>query len=371
MAQTIIGPSTAPNELAVKIWSAQTFQFALGQSFFVRRFAGKKFAKQGRGELVGTSPLLPIQVLTDLQKNQGDNIQYDVFANLKGDATYGDDQIKGKEDKLSHFSDNIRINQIRKSVDTGGRATKKRTRHDLRAIGRTRLSNWAAQYFDETITYYLAGTRGITTNQCVLPLSWNGIPDTQPFEPADEEHRVTIDSSGDLSHNQADATTFALNWLDKIKTHLSLMDVPPNPIFVGDTPFYVLVLHPKAVEQMKADTSQTGWLNLQKAAGPRGEDNPIFTDKLGQYSNFVLHSFSKVPTVTDGTHVYALNLILGAQAATVAFGNAGGSFTFDWNEEMDDRGNRLVITGGQIYGTKKVRFNGQDFGCIVMPTLIS
>jgi len=376
MAQTIVPAGNAPNQLAVKIWSAKLMQFALGESFFVSRFADTNFVRTGKKSLIGTSPDMPIQLLRDLEKSEGDTIQYDVFADLKGDGVYGDAQLKGKEDKLTPYMDSVRITQVRKGVDAGGRLSRKRTKHDLRMVARTKLGRWFARFFDEVITCYLAGHRGESTAQWVLPTDWNGLKDgdtvIQPLEPADEEHTFYLDSTGGVGHDlsAAEATTLALKWFDKLDTYISVMDTPPNPVYDNGEPHYIVILHPIAAEQLRTETSTNSWLEIQKYAGPRGQQNPIFRDSLGKYGRFILHKFSKIPVVTVGDKKYAMNLVLGAQAAVIAFGDAGGKFSLTWHEEIDDRGNRLVVTASTIFGCKKVRFNGKDFGVIVMPTLI-
>jgi N4-gp56 family major capsid protein len=181
---------------------------------------------------------------------------------------------------------------------------------------------------------------------------------------------VTVDSSGDISHTKTDATGFTLSWLDKLERYITTMDVPPNPIMIGGEPKYVLVLSPYAVEQMKADTTAKSWIEIQKHAGVRGEGNYIYKGALGSYGMFVLHSYSKIPTTTVSSSVYCHNLLFGAQAAVVGFGDAGGKFSFSWNEEVDDYGNLVGIAGASILGIKKCRFDldNTDFGVLTVWT---
>ena len=365
MAETYIAPNTTAAQLVPKIYSAKLFTESLGESFFIGRFATKDFVRYGDGSLVGTDVNKPIQLLRDLERVAGDTIQYDLVVDVKGDAVYGDDQIKGKEKQISFYVDQVHIDQVRQSIDAGGRMTRKRTKHDLRATGKSILTRWFARFYDEAITCYLAGTRGEGTNQWVLPTSWSGFAGNS-LEAPDSAHALTIDSSGNISHTKTDATTFALSWLDKIERYISTMDVPPNPIYVDGEPCYVLILSPYAVEQLKTATSAGSWLDIQKSAGVRGPDNPIFKDALGKYGRFILHRYSKIPYTTSGSDQFSHNLLLGAQSAALAFGDAGGQFGMNWNEETDDRGNRLVITAGSILGVKKCRFNGTDFGAITV-----
>lgn len=370
MAQTYIPANTTSAQLVPKIFGAQTFTQSLGESFFIGRFATKDFLKYGDGTMLGTSPSMPIQLLKDLERAAGDTIQYDLLLDIDGDVVYDDDLIVGKEESLTFALDQVRITQARKSVDVGGRMSRKRTKHDLRVYGKNVLKRYFARYFDEVITCTLAGTRGEGTNQWALPTTWNGLPNS-PLLPPDTAHQITIDSSGNISHTKTDATTFDLSWLDKIKTYIRTLDVPPNPVYVDGQPKYILILSPKAEEQLKTATAANSWLEIQKNAGVRGPQNPLFKDALGMYGMFILHSYSKIPITTDSGHQYSHNLLLGAQAAVMAFGDAGGQFSMSWNEETDDRGNRLVITAGVMFGCKKCRFDNDstDFGAFTVYSL--
>ena len=61
---------------------------------------------------------------------------------------------------------------------------------------------------------------------------------------------------------------------------------------------------------------------------------------------------------------------MGRQAGVVAFGSPGTGLRFDWNEELEDRGNQVVITTASIFGVKKSRFTidgtGHDFGVMAL-----
>lgn len=367
MADTYIAPNTTSAQMVPKIFSAQLFKKSIGDSFFIGKFASNEFIRTGDGTLIGTDPSKPIQLFRDLEKVAGDTIQYDLVADLRGDGVYGDDILKGKEKALSFVTDQFHIDQVRQGVDAGGRMTQKRTKHDLRVVARNALTRWFARYYDEALVSYLAGTRGEATAQWVLPTSWSGFANNS-FLSADSAHRITYNSSGALSHTMTDADTMTLGWFNKIENYISTMDYPLNPVYVDNEPCYIVILGPKAVQQLKEDTSAAGWLEIQKAAGVRGANNPLFKDAIGKYGRFIIHGYSKIPYTTSGAHTYEYNLILGAQAAVMGFGNAGGQFGFSWHEELEDRGNRLIVDAGTILGIKKCEFDSEAFGCITLWT---
>jgi len=359
MAQTYVPPNSASPTLTRRVHSARLFTKSLGDAYFISKFAGKGFLRYGDGSMVGTDTSMPVQIIRDLERTDGDTIQYDLVTEIRGDAVYDDDQLKGKEKALTFGMDQIRLTQVRQAVSLGGRMSRKRSPHDLRAVGEERLRRYYSRLFDEYIVCYGAGTRGEGTSQWVLPTTWNGFGGNSLQTP-DEDHRITIDSSGDISHTKTDATAFTLSWFDKLERYIVTMDTPPNPIMIGGEPKYILVLSPWAVEQMKSDTTDKSWLKLNLGAGVRGENNPLFTGSLGTYGMFIIHQFSKIPITTSGSDTYSHNLLFGAQGVTVAFGDAGGKFSFSWGEEVDDYGNIIGIAGTTILGVKKNRFNDTD-----------
>ena len=61
-------------------------------------------------------------------------------------------------------------------------------------------------------------------------------------------------------------------------------------------------------------------------------------------------------------------VLCGAQAGVIAFGQDGGPGKMTWVEELFDYENQLGVSAGSIFGIKKTRYNGRDFGTIVIST---
>lgn len=131
----------------------------------------------------------PIVVMNDLTKSEGDTVSFDIYMQLTGRATFGDDNLEGNLESLDAYQDEITINQVRKGVDVGGRMTNKRTVNDQRAVARQKLTEWFAQLVDQTCFTNLAGKRG--TNPFVLAKNVDyAIKDTHTFEDYDADHTV-------------------------------------------------------------------------------------------------------------------------------------------------------------------------------------
>jgi len=117
----------------------------------------------------------------------------------------------------------------------------------------------------------------------------------------------------------------------------------------------------------------SSWLDVQKAAATaEGRASPIFKGGLGMINNVVLHSHESVIRFNDygaGANLPAARaLFLGRQAGVIAYGNGGGGMRFSWAEDVDDYGNEPSVQAGTIFGVKKTRFNGKDFGVLAVDT---
>lgn len=361
MSQTIVGLN---HPIAVKRWSAVLFTDMARESYFGSRFMSK--SKDAR---------TPIQVLTELENEAGDTVTVTLFGQLKQKPTYGDNTIRGKEEALQPFTDKVQIDQVRCGVNAGGRMTRKRTLHDLRAVARSKMGEWWARWSDEVTMIYGAGARG-SNDDFIEDTDYAGFAGNALQAP-DTQH---ILYGGDATSFGSIATDdkMELRVIDRAVTKAKTSGGGSNgkvrirPMRINGEDRFVLVMHPFQEFDLRTNSSTGQWLDIQKAANGRGTDNPIFTGALGMYNNVVLHSHEAVIQFnnagTDQLQPAARALFMGRQAILQAFGSPGSGLRFDWNEETEDRGNQIVITSGTIMGVKKSRFKDADFGSYAMDT---
>ena len=368
MAKTIVGVGDAK---AIKRFSAFLAVDVGRQSYFNRKFMG-----------VGESAQTPLQTLPHLENDAGDQISYDLVMQLKMKPIQGDANLRGNEEDLRFYTDSLYIDQLRGGVNTGGKMSRKRTIHDMRDIARKRQSEWWARLFDETLFMYLSGARGVNAD-FIEDTSFTGYAGNS-FVAPDSQHILYASNAtakGDL--DSADKLT--LTTIDKALARAETLGggtsgVPSlEPCKIDGEPHYVLVMHPWQEYDLRTNVNTGQWLDIQKAAtGAEGKANPIFKGGLGMYNNVVLHKhkgvirFSDYGTGSPGTVAAARALFLGRQAGVVAFGSPGTGLRFDWHEEMEDRGNQVVITTSSIFGVKKTAFTiggtSRDFGVIAIDT---
>ncbi len=365
MARTIIGIN---DPKAVKKWSGMLAHDASHKSYFNSRFMAR-----------GAEAEVPIQILTDLESDAGEQISYDLLAELRMAPVEGEANLEGNEEGQRFYTDTIYIDQARCGVNTGGRMTRKRTLHDLREKAKRQQSSWWARLQDELLFIYLSGARGVNAN-FLLPLGYTGRANNDLFAP-DSNHVLY---GGDATaFNNLDANDkFDLRLIDRAKTRADVQgggatNVPVlQPCKIDGNETFVCVMHTFQEDDLRANTNAGQWLDIQKAAaGAEGRNSPLFKGSLGMYRGVILHSHRNVIRFANagaGTIEAARALFLGSQAAVVAYGSPGTNMRFSWHEETRDNGDKVVISTSSILGAKKVRFTTeegpQDFGVFALDT---
>lgn len=363
MSQTIVGLN---NPIAVKRWSATLFTDQARESYWQARFASKK-----------PDAPVPIQVLTELENEAGDTVNYDLFAPLTQKPTFGDNLLRGKHEKLKNFSDKVSIDQVRCGVNAGGRMSRKRTLHDLRSIARTKMAEWWARWSDEETFMYASGSRGVNGDY-IQDLGYTGFADNA-FTTPDADHWLFGGDAANFASISND-DYMDLTVIDRCVTKAATMGggsdgkVKLRPIKINGEDRYVLVMHSFQEHDLRTkNQGTTGWLEIQKAAAAaQGQGNPIFTGALGMHRGAILHSHNGVIRFNnagvDSAQPAARALFLGAQALVQAYGSPGSGLRYDWYEGTEDDGNQIIISSSTILGMKKTRYNNRDFGLLSVDT---
>lgn len=341
--------------LAVQRWATDLAYEADKQTYF------RKFMGEGPDNI--------IVVRKELNKKAGERLFFGLRMKMDGDGIEGDNIIEGTsaETALTFYSDNVYIDQRRKGTKSKGRMSEQRVPYNLRKEGRDALSIWWAEDYDEQIMMYLAGYRGITpVTDFHVGLAWTGRANNTLQTP-DAAHTLWAGNATSLATIDA-ADKMDMEMVEKCVAELETADPMIQPAFrSGGESKHVLLMHTWCAYDIRRSIGQGDWLEIHKATD--SEKSPIYRNALGEYAGIVLHKHRNVirhdSTTGAGTGITAAcNLLLGAQAAVIAWGGDGGPGRYTWNEEKDDRGNALAITSGTIYGVKKIRFNSADFGVI-------
>ena len=359
MSQTVVAFGDAK---AQKKWSANLAVDTRKKSYFENRF-------------IGTDDNAVIQRKTELETGAGDRISFDLCVQMRNRPTYGDQRLEGKEESLKFYTDEVIIDQVRHAASAGGKMSRKRTAHDMRMIAKNRLGDYFSRLVDELFFMYLSGARGI--NQDFIEASdYTGFAGNS-FDAPDASHQLyggSATSKASLASADKMTTTVIEKAINKAEMMQALDPKVANmvPVTNGADNQYVLLMSPFQEYDLRTNSTTGQWLDIQKAAATaEGRKNPIFLGGLGLLNNTVLHKHRNVIRFSEygsGSNVAAARaLLLGRQAAVVAYGTANG-MRYSWEENTKDYGNEPTVASGFIGGIKKTRFNGKDFGVLSIDT---
>jgi N4-gp56 family major capsid protein len=359
MAGTLI-PWGHPS--AQKKWSAVLSNDIRRRGYFKRRFMGK-----GENNI--------IEEKTEIKEDAGDRVSFDLSVKIRQEPTEGDARLKGKEEQLRFYYDEVIIDQSRHSVSAGGRMSRKRTVHDMRKIGKSKLQEYWAAFEDEVMFAYLSGARGVNA-EFIVTTAWTGRAGN-PLQAPDAAHILFGGDATQKSEIVA-ADTMTKQLVERANTHAKMIrEYDPDaqemaPVDIDGGAHFVIVMSEFQAYDLRQETGVVGWADIAKAAaGAEGRNSPIFKGGLGMIDNTVLHSHGNVIRFSDygvGVNLPASRaLFMGRQAGVIAYGTPKG-MRYMWQEELEDFGNEPTIAGGAIWGFKKTRFNGKDFGVIAIDT---
>jgi N4-gp56 family major capsid protein len=349
----------------------------------------------------------PIVRVTDLSKTAGDEVDMQIFHQLNGRPTMGDQKLEGRLENLSQASFALKINQGRHGVDAGGKMSQQRTKHGLKKTARTLLTgSYYGQLDDQLTTIHLAGARGsVSGTGIIVPLAddeeYQKIMVNDVLPPTYERHFFGGDATSFASIDSADK--FSLASVDNLSLYLSELATPLSPVkFAGDEmadedPWYVLNVTPRQWNDWYTSTAGKDWQAMTANAVNRskGFNHPLFKGQCAMWRNILVRQGSGMPIrfktgdvvnisnndnaatiaqVNAATNIDRA-ILLGGQAMALAFGAQNGG-SFNYHEEPADHGNSTEISISWINGRKKIRFADKygkinDLGVIALDTAIT
>jgi N4-gp56 family major capsid protein len=346
MADTNYGVN---HPLAIKKWSNELMSEALKKTHALQ-FMGK-----GKDSLV--------TIKTDLTDNEGgDRIRVGIRSQLTGAGIEGDATLEGNEEALETFYQDVTINQLRHAVKSAGKMSEQRVPFTVRDEARDGLADWWADRIDTWFFNQITGNTGAADGRYV------GFNATVA---PDADHVTYFDSgsTAEVSMSASTVAEFNLNAIDAAVEKAKIAKNALRPITIGGKKHYAMFIHPYQVTSLRKRTATGLWQDIQKAviSGGAQTDNPLFTGALGMYNNVVLHESTRIPVSPTNSSVRRA-VLCGAQAASIAFGKGYGKEVFSWVEELFDYKNKLGVGAGCQAGMIKTRFDGSDYGTVVVPT---
>lgn len=376
--------------LARKVFGAALFATVQQQPGFMNLLSGPA-PKQADAEakLKGqTSPDYPIVKINDLSKGAGDLVSVDLFNIVQGKPIMGDKKMAGKMMSLTSSSMEIRIDQYRGGVDSGGKMTQKRTVHNLRGIAMASISGWATRLEDQVCLVHLAGARGThNTADWVVPLAsdpdFAAIMVNSVKAPTYNRHFYAGDATGLANLDTADLLD--LPTIDRLAATMQESDVPLQPIRIKDDkygwddPIWLMLVSWRVWLYLQTRTGEKAWRTFLSNAYKRweGAKHPLFYGDVGMWAGILIRPVKRIAvrfaaadvvTVATSADTYAettatcavatdRSLLLGAQALSKAYGIHGTSdYHYSWHEELVDKENAVETSVAMMGGCAKNRF---------------
>lgn len=315
-------------------------------------------------KFMGTDDNSMIQVLDDTQKGPGDQITYQLRAQLCATGIIGDGTLEGNEETMNVYTDSMVINQLRNAVRSSGKMSEQRVPFSVREEMQKALSDWYAGVFD------LGGFNQLIGRTAAAPAQAGLQTPTAPTNViiANSSTTASLVSAGATASN-----VFNLKLIDyaleraKLDNSCDGTGYPLRPIKIDGSDYFVCFLHPYQVTAMRTSTTAAQWFDIQQAVLQGGgiTNNPIFTGSLGMYNGVIFHETPRITIDSNGAY---RAILCGAQAAVLAFGQDNAGNKVSWVEELFDYGNQLGVSAGMIWGLKKTVFNSLDFGVITIYT---
>lgn len=300
--------------------------------------------------LVGKDSNSIIQIRTELGKGEGDKITFGIRLPLTGAGVVGRDTVEGNEEQLIFKDFDMTIEELNHAVDTGGKMDEQRIPWDLMKEGKDALQDWWSDKLSDLVIAHLCGDTAYT-------IAGKNFAQT-PTAPSTNKV-LRVNDTAEASITSADLLD--LHFLDRMK---QLAELPTGdsykvrPLKKAGKSYFRVILHNYVFDALRQNMNVGQFGDLQKAAGKLAFPNVEF-----EYNGMLVSKSERITEAYSGVY---RNLLLGAQAGTLAWGGAGeskGSVMAFVPYEKDAK-RYVMIRGGGILGMKKVVFNSEDYGVI-------
>jgi N4-gp56 family major capsid protein len=300
-------------------------------------------------DLIGSGSDSIIQMRTELGKGEGDQITFAIRRQLLGEGVVGTDTVEGNEEKIRFKDFSMLIEELNHAIDTGGRMDEQRVPFDIMQEGKDALSDWWADKLSDYVINTLAGN---STYKIA------GKTFAQACTEPDTGHLITVNDVAEASISSSEIMD--LSFLDRMKQRAELPSTgcdKVRPLKIKGKNYFRVILHNYVFDQLKSNTNVGQWGDIQRAAGKLTQDVPMNVEL--EYNGMLVSKSERLPSLY--TNVYRA-VLLGAQAATFAWGGAGESksTTLAFVPYEKDAKRYIMIRSGGIFGCKKVVFNSTD-----------
>lgn len=330
--------------------------------------------------LIGTNASAIIHQKTEL-KGTGDQVTFGLRTKISGPGFTESETMEGSEESLTTYSDAVVVNELDNAVRVKNSDTidAQRVPFNLREEARMALTDWFSERFSLWFFIQLSGYTAPSITYRGVSTTLSGKYRGNNTVTAPSTNRKLFAGSGLTTDQavQADSTaTFNLNLIDKAKEKAMTANPRIRPVRINGEDKYVIYLHPYQVYDMRTNTSDGQWLDIQRAAMMGGErsGNPIYTGALGEYNGVIIRENEDVvtgvhsSTAAEQTSVRRA-LFLGAQAGCFAQSSRySKNSPYKWVEKLFNYDKELGVSVQSLMGLKKTIINSEDYGVLTIST---
>jgi len=312
------------NALTKKLWQEKLFRDTVKESYF------SKFMGDNMESLVYTK--------TDLEKGQGDKLTFGIRMRLSASGVTSGQALEGNEESLTTYDYSLTLEQYRHAVRDDGAMSRKRAMFSISEEAVSALKDWGAEKIDSLLFTALQASP------------------TKIFYGGDATSAATLEAG--------DKLTPVL--ISKVKAWAVTGGgrsgaLPPiRPIRVNGGKYYVLLVHPDQMFDLKRNSEFT---QAMREAEIRGPQNPLFNNATAIWDGVVIHEHENITRYTTwgaGSDVSgASGMFMGAQALCWGFGERPNVVN-----KMFDYDNEQGYAWGMIAAAGKPKFNSKDYGVI-------
>lgn len=321
------------NALTKKAWELKLFREAQKESYF------SKFMGESSDSLV--------YVKTQLEKDYGDKITFGIRMRLTGAGVTSGTTLEGNEEALTTYDHSITLEQYRHGVRDNGAMTRQRAMFSISKESEDALKDWGAEKID---TLCFSALEATPTQVAYKTNSTTFLYTT-----------TAATASGALVAADSKLTLNFISFLKTLaKTGHNRAFNPIRPVKVGGRAYYILLVHPDVMFDLRIDS---GFQQAFREAEVRGPENPLFKGATAIWDGVVIHEHETVSIATNagaGSNVpWSKCTLMGAQALCWAWGQRP-----EVVQETFDYGDQVGHAWGMISATNKPKFNSIDYGSL-------
>lgn len=273
--------------------------------------------------------------IKNLKQAKGDEVNFGLAMNLKGNGVSGNNTLKGNEEEMQMYDFSVKTTLVRNAV-TRFEADDQKSPYENLPLIKGVLVQWLSDWKD---------------NKLISALTAN---------PTTGERLIASAAGTEVSLTANDKLTCAV--IGRAKRKAKMHEPMVKPLKIDGQDKYIMLVGTWAARDLKADPV---WQAAQQNAAIRGSKNPIFTGALGEYDGVVLYEYERVQNTKTGASSANVvhNLLLGQQAACFAVAREA-RFIKDEDDYGNVQGNGIAFFGG----IEKSVYNSKDYGVIQVMT---